>query len=134
MKDCSEVPQSLTPITVTWGRATTMFPVLSREEYRSLRLLTLHVRNRGPDRLRGPECVAELGLGLGQARSSQAPPCVAPCRTERHLRAGLHQRCAHLVHGQLHHHGGPLAGHPASPGGLREGSWWQEWWANCGFR
>nr|XP_058908688.1 tetraspanin-15 isoform X1 [Kogia breviceps] len=43
-------------------------------------------------------------------------------RAECHLCAGLHQRRAHLVHGQLHHHGGAPARHPAPsvPGGAAD--------------
>lgn len=40
-----------------------------------------------------------------------APECSA-----RYLRPGLHKRCAHLVFGQLQHHGWCAAGHIAAPG------------------
>ncbi|XP_059982048.1 tetraspanin-15 isoform X1 [Lagenorhynchus albirostris] len=50
-----------------------------------------------------------------QASAQPGSSPAAPQRAECHLRAGLHQRRAHLVHGQLHHHGGPPARHPAPP-------------------
>uniref|UniRef100_M3YZ38 Uncharacterized protein n=1 Tax=Mustela putorius furo TaxID=9669 RepID=M3YZ38_MUSPF len=103
-----------------------MSSVLSRGRYRHgdpvvwSHLLLLRVRNRGSDRLRDL-CGRGASPGAGARalpgeRVSQAPPPRAAAqRAGCHLRAGLHQRCAHLVHGQLHHHGGPPAGHPAPP-------------------
>ncbi|XP_036685002.1 tetraspanin-15 isoform X3 [Balaenoptera musculus] len=57
-----------------------------------------------------------------QASAQPDSSPAAPQRAECHLRAGLHQRRAHLVHGQLHHHGGPPARHPAPsvPGGAAD--------------
>ncbi|XP_073935139.1 tetraspanin-15 isoform X3 [Castor canadensis] len=54
----------------------------------------------------------EPGDTLSQLPASS---CTAPQCTECHLCAWLHQRRAHLVHGQLHRHGRPPAGHPAPP-------------------
>ncbi|VCX39010.1 unnamed protein product [Gulo gulo] len=103
-----------------------MSSVLSRGRYRHgdplvwSHLLLLRVRNRGSDRLRdlrgrGARRGAGAGALPGERVSQAPPPRAAAQRAGCHLRAGLHQRRAHLVHGQLHHHGGPPAGHPASP-------------------
>lgn len=105
-----------------------MSAVLSREWYRLLRPSDLEPPSYhiAYEKLR-PREAEGLAWTWGewqswdqgsQASAQPGSSPAAPQRAECHLRAGLHQRRAHLVHGQLHHHGGPPARHPAPPGVL----------------